>query len=80
MTSLTKELQYTHVYLELRSLSRNYFESAWAEYLKLRGLESGQDEPVFPENWGVRERDAYYSKISWSGWGGASGHDSTIIA
>jgi hypothetical protein len=23
--------------------------------------------------WGVQERDAYYSSISWDGWGGASG-------
>jgi ADP-ribosylarginine hydrolase len=35
---------------------------------------------VFPENFGVPQRDEYYKAISWSGWGGSSGHDSVIIA
>lgn len=30
---------------------------------------------MFPSPYGPEERDAYYKKISFAGWGGASGHD-----
>lgn len=58
-----------------------YFENHWREYLKLRDiLDDSKTEPKFPENYDVKERDKYYNSIAFSGWGGASGHDSVIIA
>jgi ADP-ribosylarginine hydrolase len=46
------------------------------DYLKLRDIATeDKKEPVFPENYGVAQRDKYYKSISYSGWGGASGHD-----
>jgi ADP-ribosylarginine hydrolase len=29
--------------------------------------------PAFPARWGVVERDAFYKKLSFDGWGGSSG-------
>jgi len=59
----------------------HYFENAIKQYLKDRDiLEDGKMDPKFPEVYGVKERDAYYESISYSGWGGSSGHDSVIIA
>jgi len=59
----------------------HYFEDAWKKYLTSRNiLEEGQNQPVFPEQYGIVERDKFYNSISWDGWGGASGHDSTLIA
>lgn len=57
-----------------------YFEDHWRAYMLLRKIDNGEAEPTFPEVWGPAERDAYYSSIAWAGWGGASGHDSVIIA
>jgi len=56
------------------------FESSWRSYLDLRQISGGDTEPVYPEVWGVEERDKFYSSISYKGWGGASGDDSVIIA
>ncbi|XP_006814694.1 ADP-ribosylhydrolase ARH1-like [Saccoglossus kowalevskii] len=58
----------------------SYFEDSWKEYLKLRKIYDGKSEPQFPETFGIKERDAFYSSISWDGWGGASGHDAPMIA
>ena len=58
----------------------SYFEGKWTDYLTLRGILDGQTEPNFPENYGVIERDKFYSSISHSGKGGASGHDAPMIA
>ncbi|XP_067945201.1 ADP-ribosylhydrolase ARH1-like isoform X2 [Watersipora subatra] len=58
----------------------SYFEDHWKEYLDLRQITNGDVEPVFPEVYGVEERDSYYKKISYSGWAGSGGHDSVIIA
>jgi len=59
-----------------------FFEKKWSEYLKLRGLSSEESNalPVFPQSYDVKARDKFYSSISYSGWGGASGDDSVIIA
>jgi len=57
-----------------------FFETHWKEYMKLRRVSENETEATFPEVYGVRERDSYYQSISWAGWGGASGHDSVIIA
>jgi ADP-ribosylarginine hydrolase len=56
-----------------------YFEDTWTTYLKNRDL-LYSIVPKFPDNYGPKERDIYYKSISYNGWGGASGHDSTIIA
>lgn len=40
--------------------------------LQERGFFSG-DRPIFPARYGVAERDAFYKKISFDGWGGSSG-------
>jgi len=57
-----------------------YFGEQWAKYLETRGLTNGDGRPKFPEKYGVAERDAFYKSVSFSGWGGASGHDAPMIA
>lgn len=54
------------------------FEEQFVNYLKIRGVSDGESEPVFPENYGVIERDTFYKKWSFNGWAGASGDDSCI--
>uniref|UniRef100_A0A8C5SKN8 ADP-ribosylhydrolase ARH1 n=1 Tax=Laticauda laticaudata TaxID=8630 RepID=A0A8C5SKN8_LATLA len=58
----------------------NYFESQWKRYLKIRGISDGISPPSFPEVFGVKERDEFYTSLSFSGWGGSSGHDAPMIA
>ncbi|ELR13253.1 ADPribosylarginine hydrolase [Acanthamoeba castellanii str. Neff] len=50
----------------------DYFEKAWMKYMEERGL-FHSDVPAFPARWGVVERDAFYKKLSFDGWGGSSG-------
>lgn len=57
-----------------------YFKEKWTNYLTLRGILEGQEEPKFPSPYGAKERDAFYKSVSFSGWGGASGHDAPMIA
>ena len=59
-----------------------YFEQHWRDYLALRQLTSGQTDPVFEDHNvdSVKERDAFYKSLSYSGTGGASGHDAPMIA
>ena len=59
---------------------RTYFSDRWEEYLKKRELTTGDSDPVFPVHYGVEERDKFYKELSFSGWGGASGHDAPMIA
>jgi ADP-ribosylarginine hydrolase len=57
------------------------FVTKWQAYLALRRIDGDDNgEPVFPEVWDVRARDAYNTTISFNGWGGSSGDDSVIIA
>ncbi|KAM9970279.1 hypothetical protein ACTFIR_002129 [Dictyostelium discoideum] len=70
----------------------NYFWNSWKSYLKLRQIPSnpeelktsndkGTDYPVFPNDYSdYKVRENFYHSISFSGWGGSSGHDSCIIA
>lgn len=58
----------------------SYFTEAWTKYLSLRGILQGDSDPVFPEPYSVKERDTFYKSVSFSGWGGASGHDGPMIA
>ncbi|XP_005111580.1 protein ADP-ribosylarginine hydrolase isoform X2 [Aplysia californica] len=57
-----------------------YFEKKWQDYLELRGLTDGKSEAKFPEQYGFAERDQFVKSVSFSGWGGASGHDAPMIA
>nr|XP_036869053.1 ADP-ribosylarginine hydrolase isoform X2 [Manis javanica] len=58
----------------------SYFQDKWEKYLKLRGILDGKSAPTFPQPFDVKERDQFYSSMSYSGWGGSSGHDAPIIA
>lgn len=58
----------------------DYFENAWMKYLVLRGISDGSSDALFPEQYGIEERDEFYKSVSFSGWGGASGHDAPMIA
>ncbi|XP_013805570.2 ADP-ribosylarginine hydrolase isoform X1 [Apteryx mantelli] len=57
-----------------------YFEEQWEKYLEERGISDGVSPPTFPSKYGVAERDSFYTSISYSGWGGSSGHDAPMIA
>lgn len=59
---------------------RSYFTDHWTQYLSQRGILDGKSQPKFPDEYGVKERDLFYKTISYSGWGGASGHDAPMIA
>ncbi|WAQ96012.1 ADPRH-like protein [Mya arenaria] len=57
-----------------------YFKEQWDKYLALRNIVDGDSEPQFPSVFGVKERDEFYSSISFNGCGGSSGHDAPMIA
>nr|XP_020841533.1 ADP-ribosylarginine hydrolase [Phascolarctos cinereus] len=59
--------------------SWDYFKDQWEMYLNLRGISNGRP-PIFPKPFGVKERDQFYKSVSYSGWGGSSGHDAPMIA
>ncbi len=55
--------------------------SPWQSYLRLRGIEDGQSEPMFPVKYGVEDRDEIYKNLPGSAsWPGALGIDSVLIA
>ncbi|XP_060700623.1 ADP-ribosylarginine hydrolase [Hemiscyllium ocellatum] len=58
----------------------SYFENHWKKYLQDRGILDGVSKPIFPVPYDVMERDKFYTSVSYSGWGGASGHDAPMIA
>ncbi|KAK5579364.1 hypothetical protein RB653_009046 [Dictyostelium firmibasis] len=70
----------------------NYFWNSFKTYLKSRQIPSTPEElknateknidyPVFPTDYSdYNVREHFYQSISFSGWGGSSGHDSCIIA
>jgi len=59
----------------------NYFQAQWKSYLEDRKIDQGTEmKAEFPEKYDVKERDEYYKKLSWDGWGGSSGHDAPMIA
>ncbi|KAG8432634.1 hypothetical protein GDO86_017035 [Hymenochirus boettgeri] len=75
----------TYVEMSGRDLEKNrnawsFFETRWKSYLIHRGILDGKSLPQFPENYDVKERDEFYSSVSYSGWGGSSGHDAPMIA
>ncbi|XP_056391774.1 ADP-ribosylhydrolase ARH1-like isoform X1 [Hyla sarda] len=68
-----------------RDVSQNmnawsYFEEQWRSYLGKRGILNGTSLPIFPEQYDVKKRDEFYASVSYSGWGGSSGHDAPMIA
>ena len=60
-------------------ISRSYFETSWEKYLENKGLLDGTKDPK-PDNLKTAERDKFYENLSFSGWGGSSGHDAPMIA
>ena len=66
--------------VELAQNNWAYFRKAWDDYLEERKIKTGDGQAEFPPNYGVVERDAFYKKVSWDGWGGSSGHDAPMIA
>lgn len=59
----------------------DYFIQKWEEYLATRALRKASDEgPTFPQEYDFEQRDEFYNKCSFSGWGGSSGHDAPMIA
>ncbi|XP_077304543.1 ADP-ribosylarginine hydrolase isoform X1 [Lithobates pipiens] len=60
--------------------SWSYFEGHWKKYLEERGISDGTSQPTFPEKYDVKERDAFYTSHSHSGWAGSAGHDAPLIA
>jgi hypothetical protein len=42
--------------------------------------EKEEEVPKFPKEYGVEERDKFYTTLSFSGWAGSSGHDAPLIA
>ena len=57
-------------------LFRDTFIKPWASYLKLRNIEDGTTEPVFPLNYDAKQRDLVYKSITpreknWPGSNGA---------
>ncbi|XP_072925248.1 ADP-ribosylhydrolase ARH1-like [Hemitrygon akajei] len=73
-------VQNSQQYAEENLAAWSYFENQWNKYLQDRGIMDGVSKPVFPEPYGVAERDKFYASVSYSGWGGASGHDAPMIA
>lgn len=65
---------------ELIQRDMKKLEAKFLDYITERGIADGNSEPVFPEKYGVKERDQFYKKWSYSGWAGSSGDDSVIIA
>jgi ADP-ribosylarginine hydrolase len=56
------------------------FTNCWLNYLKIRKIDKIGMKPVFPQKYGVKERDEFYKTILDSKWAGAAGLDSVLIA
>ncbi|XP_062313239.1 ADP-ribosylhydrolase ARH1-like isoform X1 [Osmerus eperlanus] len=66
--------------VEENLLHWNYFEESWRKYLEKRNILDGKSQPLFPEVYGIQEREEFYKSLSFQGTGGASGHDAPMIA
>ncbi|XP_072104494.1 ADP-ribosylhydrolase ARH1-like [Mobula birostris] len=73
-------VQNSEQYVEENLAAWSYFQNKWNKYLQDRGIMDGVSKPIFPEPYGVAERDEFYTSVSYGGWGGASGHDAPMIA
>ncbi|XP_045211912.2 uncharacterized protein LOC123563268 [Mercenaria mercenaria] len=56
------------------------FEQKWKSYVKLREIETGEKDPKFPDQYGIKMREEFYESISESKQPGGNGCDATIIA
>jgi ADP-ribosylarginine hydrolase len=70
-----EDFEYVHEYVkqgrdykEYRKSNYEYFEEEWKKYLKKRGLLADDPSPIFPENFGIKERDKFYKSVSFDGW------------
>ncbi|KAG7265380.1 hypothetical protein CRUP_005323 [Coryphaenoides rupestris] len=45
-----------------------------------RGILDGTGKACFPEQYGVKEREKFYTQVAFRDWGGSSGHDAPMIA
>ena len=80
---LDKALAYikeTGFYVKENVDAWDYFETSWKKYLDVRGISIGNDDPKFPKDYGVEERDAFYKSLAFRNWAGSSGHDAPMIA
>lgn len=69
--------------VELNLSSFDYFIDQWTNYMNVRNLSMDievEQIPEFPEDYGLIQRDRFYRSVAFRGWGGASGHDSVMIA
>ncbi|NWZ33208.1 ADPRH hydrolase, partial [Brachypodius atriceps] len=73
-------VQESNFFVEENMEKWSYFEEQWKKYLAERGISDGISPPKFPPKYGVEERDSFYTSLSYSGWGGSSGHDAPMIA
>ncbi|NWY46696.1 ADPRH hydrolase, partial [Sylvia atricapilla] len=73
-------VQESNFFVEENMEEWSYFEEQWKKYLAERGISDGISSPKFPPRYGVEERDSFYTTLSYSGWGGSSGHDAPMIA
>ena len=58
---------------------RDYFETRWKKYLENKDVIDGTTHSK-PDTQNAAERDKFYNSLSYSGWGGSSGHDAPMIA
>lgn len=75
-----KYIEQSGYFVEKNLQHWSYFQDQWEKYLKLRGILDGKSAPTFPKPYGVKERDQFYTSVSYHGWGGSSGHDAPMIA
>lgn len=75
--SYIEETQH-EVQLNLRHIVT--FEKTWCNYLLERNLFNGLGPVMFPDEYGVKERDTFYHSLNSSGWGGCTGIDAPLIA
>jgi hypothetical protein len=59
---------------------RSNFTAPFSNYLKVRGIEDGQSEPIFPIDYDVIKRDQFYKTIAGKEFAGCTGIDSVLIA
>lgn len=83
MEVLPRALEYvirTGHCVEENTSNWDYFQNAWQSYLSKRGILDGTGKACFPERYGVKEREKFYTEVAFRDWGGSSGHDAPMIA
>jgi ADP-ribosylarginine hydrolase len=83
LTVLPKVLDYIReVGRDVEENERHWpkFGECWKKYVEERKILTDDSIPEFPSEYGVDERDKYYTSLSLNGWGGSMGHDAPMIA